>query len=260
MTAPPATAPVFITGASSGIGAALARHYATRGAPLGLVGRRTEALEALCKSLPRPETHRIYPLDITDRAALFAAARHFIDEVGTPAIVIANAGISRGTLTSEAVDLAAFDETFATNVLGLVSTFAAFLPALTALPAARLVGISSVAGVRGLPGAGAYSASKAAVTRYCESLRVELASSSVRVVTIAPGYIDTPMTQGNPYPMPFLMPVDAFVERAASAIARGQSYAVYPWQMRWVARLLALLPNRLYDLALGRAPRKPRAR
>ena len=121
-----------------------------------------------------------------------------------------------------------------------------------------LVGIGSVAGVRGLPGAGAYSASKAAVRAYCESLRVELRGSGVRVVTLAPGFIATPMTARNPYRMPFLMPVDRFAEQAVRAIDAGVSYRVIPWPMAWVARLLRLVPDALYDRVAARRKRKPR--
>src|SRR5690606_12757896 len=110
----------------------------------------------------------------------------------------------------------------------------------------------------GLPGAGAYSASKAAVRAYCESLRVELSRSGVKVVTIAPGFIQTPMTAKNPYKMPFLMPVERFAAAAVQAIDRGVSYTVIPWQMGWVARLLRLVPDRLYDHVAVRRKRKPR--
>jgi short-subunit dehydrogenase len=121
-----------------------------------------------------------------------------------------------------------------------------------------LVGVSSVAGVRGLPGAEAYSASKAAATAYLESLRVGLRGSGVGVVTLAPGYVRTEMTAGNTYPMPFLMPADAFARLAVDTILRRQSYRTIPWQMAWVARLLRLMPNWLYDRAFVGAPRKAR--
>jgi short-subunit dehydrogenase len=123
---------------------------------------------------------------------------------------------------------------------------------------ARLVGIGSVAGIRGLPGAAAYSASKAAVISYCESLRLEMKPHGIDVVTIAPGYIDTPMTQRNAYPMPFLMAPEKFAAAAVRAIERGNSYAVIPWQMGVVAKLLRMLPNGVYDLAFARAPHKAR--
>jgi NAD(P)-dependent dehydrogenase (short-subunit alcohol dehydrogenase family) len=252
---------VFITGASSGIGAALARAYASQGAVLGLVARRREVLEQLRSSLDHPERHQIYALDVTDHAALQAAAADFIATHDGADIVIANAGISQGTLTDYQEDLPVFERIIATNVTATVATFQPFLAAMRAQPRpdlCRLVGIGSVAGIRGLPGAGAYSASKAAVISYCESLRVELRASGIKVVTIAPGYIDTPMTQVNHYRMPFLMPVEQFARRALQSIAAGCSYRVIPWQMGVVAKLLRLLPNCLYDFAFARAPHKKR--
>ena len=250
---------VFITGASSGIGAALAREYAAQGATLGLVARRHALLADLAASLPNSGRHLIYALDVTDRPALAAAAADFLARLGGADIVIANAGVSQGTLTEFAEDLPVFDTIIATNVNATVATFAPFIAAMKSQSGPRrLVGIGSVAGIRGLPGAGAYSASKAAVLSYCESLRLELKTSGIRVVTIAPGYIDTPMTEQNAYPMPFLMPAARFAERAARAIAAGDSYRVIPWQMGVVAKLLRALPNALYDFAFARAPHKAR--
>ncbi len=258
---------VFITGASSGIGAALARRYAEQGALLGLVARRGKRLEQLVSMLPQTgpnaQRHRIYALDVTDHAALTAAAQDFIAYAGAADVVIANAGISHGTLTECAEDQPVFERILATNLNATVATFAPFIPSMKLQAAAgstqcRLVGIGSVAGIRGLPGAGAYSASKAAVLSYCESLRVELRATGIKVVTIAPGYIDTPMTKRNSYPMPFLMPVEKFAARAVAAIDAGVSYRVIPWQMGIVAKLLRLMPNALYDLAFARAPQKAR--
>ena len=255
---------VFITGASSGLGAALARRYADSGARLGLVARRRDLLEQLVASLPNPGQHRIYALDVTDHAALAAAAADFIQANGGADVVIANAGVSAGTLTEHAEDLAVFARILATNVTATVATFAPFIATMKQQAQdgnrdCRLVGIASVAGIRGLPGAEAYSASKAAVISYCESLRIEMKSSGIKVVTIAPGYIDTPMTQVNTYPMPFLMPAPDFAERAVAAIDAGASYRVIPWQMGVVAKLLRLLPNRLYDFAFSKAPHKTRS-
>lgn len=248
---------VFITGASSGIGAALAREYAARGATLALVARRHDLLESLAATLPG--SHHTYAVDVTDHAALARAAHDFIAAAGGIDVVIANAGVSHGTLTEHGADLPVFQAIIDTNVMATVATFSPFIAQMKRQGTpARLVGIASVAGIRGLPGAGAYSASKAAVISYCESLRVELCGSPVRVVTIAPGYIATPMTEKNPYPMPFLMPAHRFAARAVEAIERGESYRVIPWQMGVVARLLRMLPNWLYDLAFRRAPHKPR--
>lgn len=247
---------IFLTGASSGIGAALAHHYAATGATLGLAARHQRRLFELAAELSG--VHATYSLDVADAPALQAAAADFIAQFGCPDIVIANAGISVGTLTGEVEDLPAFRRVLETNVLGVVHTFAPFIQAMQARGRGTLVGIASVAGIRGLPGAGAYSASKAAVISYLESLRVELRGSGIQVVTILPGYVATPMTAKNPYPMPFLLSADIAARRFARAIARGTSYVVIPWQMGWVARLLRLLPNPLFDAVFSRAGRKPR--
>ncbi|MBC3875701.1 SDR family oxidoreductase [Undibacterium flavidum] len=252
---------VFITGASSGLGEAMAREYAAQGALLGLVGRRIEVLESLRASLPNAAAHQIYALDVNDHEALQQAAQHFIDTVGVVDTVIASAGISVGTLTELSEDLAVFRRVMDTNVLATVATFAPFIEQMkphAGRRSCRLVGIASVAGIRGLPGASAYSASKAAVISYCESLRVELRASGIKVVTIAPGYIDTPMTQINTYAMPFLLPATEFAKRAIRSIQAGVSYRVIPWQMGVVAKVLRALPNFVYDLAFANAPRKSR--
>jgi len=149
-------------------------------------------------------------------------------------------------------------DTFAVNNLGLAATFHPFLRPMRQRRAGTLVGIASVNAIRGFPGHGAYCASKAAVVAYCESLRGECRHQGVRVVTLLPGYIATPLTAENPYTMPFLMPADAFAERAFRAIEAGTSYRVIPWQMGVVAKLLRLAPNALFDKLLGRRGRKPR--
>lgn len=254
---------VFITGASSGIGAALAQHYAKQGAMLGLVARRQSMLEQLLTDLPHPERHHLYVLDVNDHATLSAAVKDFIAVGNGVDIVIANAGISHGTLTEHAEDLQVFEQIIATNLMAMATTFSLFLPTLKQQAQhgqqnLRLVGIGSVAGIRGLPGGGAYSSSKAAVISYCESLRVELRTSGIKVVTIVPGYVDTPMTRINHYKMPFLMLAHQFATRAEKAISAGRSYQVIPWQMGLIAKILRLLPNCLYDLVFARAPRKTR--
>lgn len=246
---------VFITGASSGIGAELARFYAARGYQLGLVGRRASALQALASSLPG--VHHIYPLDVTKREALHQAAQAFL-ALGPVDIVIACAGISVGTVTEALEDFEVFQRVMQTNVSATVATFEPFIAPMKAAGQGTLVGVASVAAVRGLPGAGAYSASKAAVRNYCESLRVELHGTGVKVVTLAPGFIRTPMTAKNPYRMPFLMPVDQFAKQALHAIDKGVAYVVIPWQMSWVARLLRIVPNGIYDRIASKRERKPR--
>jgi short-subunit dehydrogenase len=249
-------ASVFITGASSGIGRALAGEYARRGATLGLVARRADRLQQIAGALSARSF--TYAADVRDQAALARCAQDFIGRAGCPDIVIANAGVSAGTVTGEERDNAVFEEILATNVTGMMLTFQPFLEPMRARGAGTLVGIASVAGLRGLPGASAYSASKAAAIAYLESLRVELRGSGVSVVTICPGYIDTPMTAANPYPMPFLMPADLAARKMAAAIDARRRYYVLPWQMSLVAHGLRWLPRPLYDVLFARAPHKPR--
>jgi len=248
---------VIITGASSGIGAALARAYAARQTTLGLIARRAGALKELAAEFSTP--HEIYALDVRDSAAMRAAAHAFITLHGSPDIVIANAGVSTGTLTELPEDLAAFKDVLDINVLGMVYTFQPFIDAMRAAGRGTLVGIASVAGYRGLPGAAAYSASKAAAISYLESLRVELRASGIKVITICPGYIATPMTAKNPYPMPFILSADQAARAMLDIIDSGKTFAVIPWQMAIVARVLRVLPNWLYDRLFGNAPRKPRS-
>lgn len=246
---------VVISGASSGLGTALARHYAARGATLALIARRSDVLHRLAAELPAAIP---YPADVRDGAALDAAAADFIRRHGPPDIVIANAGVSTGTLTECAEDLPRFQAVMDINVMGMVKTFHPFLGAMKAARRGALVGIASVAGVRGLPGAGAYSASKAAAISYLESLRLELRGSGVSVITVRPGYIATPMTEANPYPMPFMLSAEQAAGKIARGIERRRRLVTIPWQMAVVARLLRLLPIPLYDALFGAAPHKPR--
>jgi short-subunit dehydrogenase len=250
---------VFITGASGGIGQALAERYLRQGFRLALVARRSAPVEQWLQSLPRPAADcAAYSADVRDVASIGAAAQACIDAQGLPDVVIANAGISVGMDTAVFADLEVMRSTFETNVLGVAATFQRFIEPMRRRGAGKLVGVASVAGIRGLPGHGAYCSSKAAAISYCESLRGELHGSGVQVVTLVPGYIDTPLTRGNRYTMPFLMPVDQFAERAYHAVERGASYRVIPWQMGWVAKLLRVLPNPVFDRLLAGRPRKQR--
>ena len=247
---------VFLTGASSGIGEALARHYASIGAVVGLFARRAGRLDEVRRSLSGPS--EIYPGDVRDLAAVSVAAEDFMTRHGVPDIVIANAGVSHGTLTEVAEDAKVFREIMDTNVLGLVHTFHPFVKPMRDRGSGSLAGIASVAGFRGLPGAGAYSASKAAAIRYLEALRIELHGSGVHVTTICPGFIETPMTSRNPYPMPFIIRADDAARRFARVIAAHGSYAVVPWPMAIVGRLLPFIPNAIFDAIAARRRRKPR--
>lgn len=223
---------------------------------LGLLARRKAPLDELAHTLGVRCT--TYAADVGDIAAVQAAAADFVARHGLPDVVIANAGVSAGTVGGEAEDLAVLERILRTNVLGLAASLQPFVEPMRARGAGILAGVASVAGFRGLPGAGAYSSSKAAAISWLESLRVELTGSGVTVVTLCPGYIDTPMTRVNRYSMPFILPVDEGARRMARAIDSRRSWAIVPWQMALIGGLMRHLPNWLYDRAFRRAPRKPR--
>ena len=248
---------VFITGASSGIGMALAREFSDEDVVLGLISRRIEQLDNLANDLATDVY--VYAADVGDSLAMKSAAEAFIQSVGVPDVVIANAGVSSGTLTSEAKDQVVFEQIMRTNVLGMVHTYQPFVEAMKIRGSGTLVGISSIAGFRGIPGSGAYSASKAAAIAYLESLRVELSSSGVNVLTVCPGYIKTPMTDVNPFYMPFLMDADRAARSIRKAIIKKKRFHVLPWQMSLVGFFLRLMPRYLYDSLMRRAPRKPKS-
>jgi short-subunit dehydrogenase len=273
---------LFITGASSGIGEALATEYSKRYSAntsensmpgsridigsqsmpfnIGLVARRSERLQHLAETLQKQYgvVCVIYALDVRDAAALQNAAQDFITKFGAPDIVIANAGVSRGTLTEEKDDSKAIQAIFDINVMGMVHTFQPFIAAMKAAGKGQLVGVASVAGIRGIPGSGAYSASKAAVITYLESLRTEMQHYNIAVSTIAPGYIRTPMTEINQYKMPFLMNADVFAHKFVNAVEAKVRFKIIPWQMGIIARIMRLIPPWLWDYLMKKAPHKKR--
>ncbi len=256
MSAPPLA---FITGASSGLGQALAARYAQAGWRLALVARRGAEMQAWAQSLGLgADRVRVLVADVAQPDSIIAAAQGCMAQFGVPDVVIAAAGFSLGFDTRERADLDVLRDTFATHNLGLAATFHAFVQPMRQRGHGTLVGVASVNAIRGLPGHGATCSSKAAVVSYCESLRVECRASGVRVVTLLPGYVATPLTAANTYSMPFLLQPADFAERAFRAIGAGRSYAVIPWQMGWVAKGLRLLPNALFDRLFAGRARKAR--
>lgn len=250
---------VFITGASSGLGQALAWRFFQAGYTLALVARRTEQINTWVDAHKiSADSYHIYSADVSDIDSIVAAGQACLATQGLPDVVIACAGISFGVDTGERADLDVMARTFATNNVGTAASFHPFVQAMRKRGAGTLVGIGSVNGIRGFAGHGANCPSKAALISYCECLRGELRGSGVKVVTICPGYIDTPLTQINNYAMPFLMSAQDFAEQAFAAIEAGVSYRVIPWQMGVVAKLLRLLPNALFDRFFAGRTRKPR--
>ena len=254
---------VFITGASSGIGQALAQAYYSAGDSLALVARRADQISDFARAARwSGDRYRVYLADLSDTEQAIAAGTACIDRQGLPDIVIASAGISMGMDTAEPEDLEVMRKIYATNILGMAASFQPFVRPFVQRGSGSFVGVASVAGIRGLPGHGAYCSSKAAVISYCESLRGEMRQATgkngVKVVTLLPGYVATPLTERNKFPMPFLLGADEFARRAQRVIDRGESYRVIPWQMGWVAKLLRLMPDWLFDHLMAGRPRKPR--
>jgi len=250
---------VFITGASSGIGQAAALRFYQAGYRLALVARRTDELNAWIKQAAmEPHRVRVYAADVSITQSIVDAGLACITLQGVPDVVVASAGVSIGMDTMDRADLDVMARVYATNNIGLAATFHPFLKVMVRRGSGVLVGIASVNGIRGFPGHGAYCSSKAAVISYCESLRGELRASGVKVLTISPGYVDTPLTRGNGYSMPFLMSPQAFAQKLFRAVATGSSYRTFPWQMAVVGKLLRVLPNLWFDRLFSRRARKRR--
>jgi NAD(P)-dependent dehydrogenase (short-subunit alcohol dehydrogenase family) len=242
----------FITGASSGIGQALAARFVRAGWRVALVARRADEMTQWAQAQGWSSRQwAVYGADVRDEASIQAAALACLSTQGVPEVVVANAGISVGVDLSLAEDLAILRDLMDTNVIGLAATFQPFIEPMKAQGHGTLVGVASVAAVRGLPGHAGYCGAKAAVVNICETLRGELKPFGVRVVTLAPGYIDTPLTRENDYPMPFLMKADRFADLAIRAIERGDSWRVIPWQMGVVAGIMRWIPRWLFDAIAG---------
>jgi short-subunit dehydrogenase len=251
---------IFITGASSGLGQALAWRFYQAGYSLALVARRTQEIQAWAQRQELDSLrYQIYGADVAVIDSIVAAGEQCLSQQGVPDVVLACAGISFGVDTAHRTDLDVIAKTFAVNNTGTAATFNPFLNRMVQRGSGALVGIGSVNGIRGFAGHGANCPSKAAMISYCECLRGELRNSGVKVVTLCPGYIDTPLTRKNDYTMPFLMRPEDFAEKAFKAIESGVSYRVIPWQMGVVAKFLRVLPNWLFDRAFAGRPRKPRS-
>jgi len=247
---------VVLTGACGGLGQALARALLAQGASVALVGLNRPVLDGLAALAPY--RCAIYTPDVADTAAMQACAADWVSRFGVPDLVIANAGVAGGFDTAQADDLAVFRRMLEINLLGVATSFQPFVAAMRAQGQGALVGVASLAGWRGMPGNGAYCASKGGLIRYLESLRAELRGSGVQVHTVSPGYLRTALTAGNRFAMPGLMEPDAAAQALLHGVARGRTHIVLPRRMGWLSRALACLPASWHDRILLGQPRKPR--
>lgn len=247
-----------LTGACGGLGQALARALLAQGAQVALVGLQRNVLDALAATAPG--RCAVYTPDVADAAAMGQVAADWMARAGVPDLVIANAGVAGGFDTGEAADLAVMRRMLEINLLGPATTFQPFVQALRRQTESRcaLVGVASIAGWRGMPGNGAYCASKGGLIRYLESLRAECRGTPLSVHTVSPGYLRTALTAGNRFAMPGLMEPDAAARALLAGVARGREHIVLPRRIGWLSRILACLPAATYDRLLRGQPRKPR--
>ena len=247
-----------ITGACGGLGQALARALIGQGACVALVGLNRPALEALAALAPQRCT--VYLPDVADAAAMQAMATDWLDRQGVPDLVIANAGVAGGFDTAQAQDLAVMRRMLEINLLGVATTFQPFLSAMQdSGKRGALVGVASVAGWRGMPGNGAYCASKSGLIAYLQSLRAELRPTLLTVHTISPGYLRSALTAGNTFAMPGLLGPEEAARDLLRGVSQGREHIVLPRRIGWLSRALSLLPARWHDRILLSQPRKPRA-
>lgn len=243
---------VLITGASSGIGEALARRMAARGALVGLLARRGELLEPIVHGIEKSGGTALYfACDVTDREGVRQAAEKLRKEFGRIDILIANAGIGGNNRETRELDPGAVKKVIDINLLGAVNAVAAVLPGMLERKSGQLVAVSSLAGYRGLPKSAAYSASKAGMTAFFESVRLDVQNRGVCVTIIHPGFIKTPLTSGRENKMPFIMELEDSMPYFLGAIEKRKKYAAFPWQLALIVRLGKIFPAWLYDRIAG---------
>lgn len=245
---------VFITGASSGIGEALALALAKRGAVLGLLARREDLLNDLVvKCRDAGGEARVFVCDVTDHIAVASVADEMRSEFGHIDILIANAGIGGNDDETRAYTPSAVKKVIDINLLGAVNAVHAVVPQMVEHGSGHLVAVSSLAGFRGLPKSAAYSASKAGMTAFFESVRLDVADKGIDVTIIQPGFIKTPLTSGRHNKMPFLMELDDAIPHFIKAIEKKKRFAAFPWQLATIVRAGKFMPSWLYDRIAGRA-------
>jgi short-subunit dehydrogenase len=243
----------FITGASSGLGRGLALHYASPGAIIGIVARRSELLSELAREIEgRGARARTFALDVSDSAAMAKGATEFVDRAGGVDLVVANAGIAIPDRIRKG-DSESIANLMRVNVIGVTNTIVPFVPLMLRAHGGVLAAVSSVAGLRPMPGRAPYSASKAAVNTFMEALRLDLLGTGVHAMAICPGFVHTPMT-AKLRNMPFVIEADEAVRLMAGAIERREALFTFPWQMRVMTSLMRHAP----DWAIRRFAPPPR--
>ncbi|NEA33527.1 SDR family NAD(P)-dependent oxidoreductase [Streptomyces sp. SID13031] len=234
---------IWVVGASSGIGAALARELCRRGAHVAISARRADALQAVAG-----EWMTAVPCDITDADDVRQAADVVAAELGGIDIAVLSAGYWK-QMGSD-FDVESINQHLKVNVGGMANCLGELIPRMNVQGAGVIVGISSVAGYRGLPGSEAYGASKAAQINLLEALRVRLRPDGIDVITVCPGFVKTEMTEQNTFPMPFMVSAEQAGRAIADGIEKQSARIVFPWQMSLLMRVAKLVPDRLWAIAL----------
>ena len=235
----------IITGASSGIGAALARELARRGWMLALLARRADLIESLTRELP--QTSVALACDVTDANSVREAVRRGEEVLGGPFdLAVANAGVGLPSPAAK-FNLVEAELMMRVNIFGMFNLFDAVIPSMVERRSGRFAGVASLAGLRGLPATSVYSATKAAMQAFLEASRIDLLPYSVGVTTINPGFVETAMTERNRFKMPFLMKVEAAARIMADGLERGRRVIEFPWAMSVVMRFSRLLPASLWE-------------
>lgn len=245
----------LVTGASSGIGRALSLRLGAEGWAVGLAARREDRLREAAEEIRGAGGGAaVLPCDVSVRSRVGEAVRRCARELGPVDLLVANAGVS-GRTAAESLDADSVERMVRVNFLGAVYAAEAVLPSMRRRGRGRLVAVTSLAGSRGLPGMAAYSASKAALGNFFESLRIDLEGTGVGVTVVVPGYVRTPMTEGRTHAMPFILEADEAARRIHRAVRRGRRRVAFPWPLATLAHLARLFPAGLYDrLVSGAGP------
>lgn len=242
---------VFITGASSGLGKGLAIQFAKDGYKVALAARRLIAIEMIADSLSKQGFKAIaLQCDVTQKESVQAAIQHCLTTWGRIDIMVANAGISLPT-PGTTLSSDTFKQLWDTNVTGALYCYEAVIPTMIQQRSGHLVSIASLAGFKGLPEAGGYSSSKAALSILTESLRIDLKPQGIKVSLIQPGFIKTPMTDRNRYWMPFILNYEAGVNRIYKAILKKKPVYAFPWPLVFIVYLAKIMPTWLYDVCIS---------